>query len=338
MILTYQKWLIASVVAIFSLTILQVNAVLGNEQESLIYEDLNVQVMPEYALPDGWDEERPNMLIGHHAILTNEGDSEFQEELSIHAPVDNPDFFPAFVGEYDDEDQLAAVEFTIDEKNEEIVWTPEQTIHPGETYQYVIEYYYYPFEIEDQTSYSFTFETNYPTKEATVAIYTPYGAENVEINHESDEQSEMMMVPVDGYRFSDLPVGEHEYFEVSYEKEDPITTIDALAKYEAPDDDMHAMFQNDLDNDTELGPTATMISTENSILISVSFVVAGSLFYLGMRQKYRAPQQSNHTNAKTKKGRIKEVDQEGEKQKLKQQFLDGEIDEETYRKKRSALS
>ncbi|UCZ52503.1 hypothetical protein LGQ02_16925 [Bacillus shivajii] len=334
------RWFIISIL-IFSQFLFVpkgVEAGLEVTNDQLPYEEVGIQVMPEYVTPESWESEERAMLIGYHGLIRNDTGSTYIGDLSVVVPANETNFFVALIGEYSDEGDVQDVDFDLDEENGLVTWQPNQPIDENGTYRFVIEYYYSPFVEGDNHHVSFDFSTNFqrPVEQGGVMFMVPYAAENFTINEEADQISDMFGVPVHAFEFNQLSTEQQIEFETSYEREKGmLSTLEALETQSPPDDDVHA----GLVNNAQQPPTGNseLISTENAVMISLSVVIAGLFVFLGLRGYKRTALISGDEGLRKDK-KTKRENIELEKKRLKKQFINGDIDEKTYRSKLSNLS
>lgn len=300
----------------------------------LPYKEIVIQLMPEYVNPNGWTEEGPVLLYGQHGFFLNEGEDVYEGNITVDAPVNEESLYIALVGRFDDQGQVEELDYTIDEEAGTIVWTPEGGIAPGEEYRYVIEYYYAPFSGDELREFSFAFIVDRDTEHMTVLFFEPFGAENITLSEDAERVTDMFGVPVHAFEFEDVSAGEVFAIDVSYTKDNDISTLEALESQSPPNDDTHAGIGGNPANPG--GGNNPIISTENAVMISISIIIAGLLVFFGLRT-YRQQPAAQPEKGKFQKQAAK-VDIQAEKKILRQQFMNGEIDEKTYRNRMVKLS
>lgn len=311
-----------------------VAAQVDRTEAELPYKELVIQLMPEYVNPSGWTEEGPVLLYGQHGFFLNEGEEIFVGDITVDAPVNEPSLFIALVGRFDEQGQVQELDYTIDEDAGTIQWTPEGGIAPGEEYRYVIEYYYAPFTGESLREFSFDFTLDRQTENMTVLFFEPYGAEDITLSKDPERVTDMFGVPVHAFEFEDLSAGEIFALDISYVKDNEISTLEALESQRPPNDETHAGIGGN--PGVPGGGNNPIISTENAVMISISLIISGLLVFFGLRT-YRQQPAVQQEKGKFQKQAAK-VDIQAEKKILRQQFMNGEIDEKTYRNRMMRLS
>lgn len=316
-------------------------AVSANEQE-LYYDELLVQVMPHYVEPEGWTEGQPLVLVGQHGVLRNPSEEAVTPEINIRVPVNEPDFYLSLVGDFDDEDTVYEVNHEFDEETGIVSWVPDEEIPAGEAYQFVIEYYMDPIDVDgDRHTFSYQYLLDYDAADLSIMLFEPYGASDFTVDQEEDRQTEMFNIPVFGFDRENVAAGSEDSFVISYEKSDPITTLDALETMEPPDDDIHAGFRNDLDDFPEDHPDlagmdggggTTLIDTTSAIIISAAIVIAAVLVFFGLRTRPLGVSKNERNAAK------EEVDLNKERQRLRKQYMEGSLTDDEYKKEMRKLA
>ena len=309
--------------------------------QELYFEEILVQVMPQYVEPEGWTEGQPLVLVGQHGVLRNPSEEAVSPLIEMQVPVDQPDFILSLVGDFGEDDTVYEVAHEFDDATGTVSWVPEEEIPSGEAYQFVIEYYMDPFETEgDDHAFTFDYTLDYNAAELSIMIFEPYGARDFTIGQEEDRTTEMFNIPVYGFDRTDVSAGWSESFDVSYVKDDPVTTLDALETMEPPDDDIHAGFRNDLDEFPENHPDVAgmegggpvLIDTTSAIIISAGIVIAAVLVFLGLRSRPAGNKRMGAAKADNP------VDLDKERQRLRKKYMNGELTDEDYKQEMRKLA
>ncbi|MCE7792819.1 hypothetical protein K8O68_10370 [Salipaludibacillus sp. CUR1] len=309
-------------------------AVMAEEMDpALAYKELVVQVMPQYAEPEGWEQGEPAVLVGQHGVLTNESDEEFEGEIRIAVPVNEPSFELSLVGYFNEDNTVTDVDASLDEETGELVWSPGENLQEGDTYRYVIEYFFAPIAEGEHKQFSYSYELGLPAETFNLLFVEPYGAENFTLSEEPDRETEMLGGPVHAFDSEPAEPGTSFDLEVSYDKEDTMTTLEALESQTPPDDDVHAQFRDDAAPEAAGTGSSPLIDTESAVMISLSIIIAGIFVFFGLRSRGKTAPPPAHT-----KTRSKSKPEETDTKALRQKLIRGEIDEETYRKERSKRS
>jgi len=300
------------------------------EDPELIYKELVVQVMPQYVEPDEWEEGNPAVLIGQHGIFTYQGEASFEGEFRVLVPHKEPDFKLSLVGNFDEEGIVHEVDAELDEETGHLVWEPDTKLEQGDEYRFVIEYYYDPYEEAESYQFYYNYELELPAETMSLLILEPFGAEDFTISEAADRTTEMFGVLAHAFDEENAEVGTTYDLNISYEKEDSLTTLEAMETQTPPDDDVHAQFKDDASLDVSSGTGgSTFIDTEGAVMISLSIIIAGLFVFFGLKSrgsmvKEKRPKNDENVEVDTKD--------------LRQMLIRGEIDEETYKKERAKRS
>lgn len=324
---------VLAAVTLFSFHCLTINDVKANESEKhQPYKELSIQLMPEYVTPTDWPEGEPAVLYGEHGLFVNEEEEPFEGSFSVNIPLDDPTFSLSIVAQILEEDSIDE-EYTINEDEQKVVWTPKNPIEPGEEYRYVVEYYYSPFESKENKAFTYEQVVDRDVENMSFLFFEPVEAENLQLSIEPQNVLDMFGTPVHEYEFADVKAGEKFELDISYEKDSEITTAEALEQQTPPDDDVHQGLGMD-DNANE-GGSGGLISNEGAVMISISIIIAGLFIFFGLKNKEKKVQDDKPKPSKPKKP--KKSNAEAKKQ-LRQQLVNGDIDEQTYKKRLSKLS
>ncbi|WP_280772247.1 hypothetical protein [Salipaludibacillus daqingensis] len=305
------------------------------EDSELTYKELVVQVMPQYVEPDGWEDGKPAVLVGQHGILTYNGEAKFEGEFRVSVPHQEPAFTLSLVGNFDEEGIVHEVDAELDEETGHLIWEPEEELEQGDEYRFVIEYYYDPYEEADIHQFIYHYELELPAETMSLLIFEPFGAEYFSMSEEADRETEMFGVPAHAYDRDDAEVGTTFDLDISYEKEDSVTTLEAMETQTPPDDDIHAQFRDDSAPEAAAGGNGgtPIIDTESALMISLSIIIAGMFVFFGLKSR------GSQVNVKEKsRSKAVHVDPAVDTKELRQKLIRGEIDEETYKKERSKRS
>ncbi|WP_078593293.1 hypothetical protein [Evansella clarkii] len=304
-------------------------------KEELPYKELVIQIMPEYVTPAGWESDVPVLLIGQHGTFINYNSDSYEGPFTVSIPADQPDLYVSLAGKFDNNGELEELDYSVDEEAGILTWIPEEPVEPGEEYRYVVEYYYSLFNGGTAKEMEFTITSDRETELMNVLYFEPLGAEDTKLSHEPDRVTDMFGVPVHAYDFEQVSAGEVFDLSVTYVKDSIVTTLEALEDRSPPDDDIHAGFMDGGGTSNGEGGNNPIISTENSVMISISIIIAGIFVFFGLRgSQNKKSSETENTAEDIKRGPSDYID----KKTLRKQFLNGEIDEKTYRLKLSKLS
>ena len=311
-------------------------------EQGLYYDEILVQVMPQYVEPEGWTEGQPLVLVGQHGVLRNPSEEAVSPLIEVHVPADKPDFILSLVGDFGEDDTVYEVAHEFDDQTGAVSWVPEEAIPPGESYQFVIEYYMDPFDFDgDEHAFTFDYTIDYDASELSIMIFEPYGSRDFTIGQEEDRTTEMFNIPVYGFDSTDVRAGWSDSFDVSYVKSDPVTTLEALETMEPPDDDIHAGFRNDLNEfpedhpdvaGIEGGGSPVLIDTTSAIIISAAIIIAAVLVFLGLRSRPSGSKRS------VTEEQAAPVDLNKARQRLRKKYMNGEITDEVYKQEMRKLA
>ncbi|MCR6104709.1 hypothetical protein HXA34_00135 [Salipaludibacillus agaradhaerens] len=296
---------------------------------TLTYKELVIQVMPQYVEPDGWEEERPAVLVGQHGTLENKHEFSYDGEIRVPVPSDNHMFTLSMVGIFDEEGIVHDVEASVDTEAQEIVWETEESIASNDNYQFVIEYFIDPYEVSNDTyTFSYHYELERRADDVSIIIFEPFGSEEFTVSEEPDRELEMFGVPAYAFEKERAEEGEGLTFLISYDKADRLTTLEALENQMVPNDEIHAQFQTNDASGEAAGETRPLIELEGAIMISISLIIASLFVFFGFRAR------AKHHIETIKPSDSKDVEAE-QIRALRQQLIRGEIDEETYNQVRT---
>lgn len=215
------------------------------EDSELTYKELVLQVMPQYVEPDEWEEGNPAVLVGQHGIFTYQGETSFVGEFRVLVSHKEPAIKLSLVGNLDEKGIVHEVDAELDEETGHLIWEPDTKLEQGDEYRFVIEYYYDPYEEADIYQFYYNYELELPAETMSLLIFEPFGAEYFTISEEADQATEMFVVLGHACDKEDAEVGTRYTLNISYEKEDSLTTLEAMETQTPPDDDVHAQFPDD---------------------------------------------------------------------------------------------
>ncbi|UTR16608.1 hypothetical protein MM221_08805 [Salipaludibacillus sp. LMS25] len=313
---------------LYTFTFGGVSAQTNMENSPLTYEELVIKVLPQYVNPEGWEDERPAVLVGQHGTLKNEGESSYNGEIRIPVSSDNQTFKVSMVGMFDEQGVVHDVEASVDKETQEVVWEIEEALDSNAHYQYVIEYFIDPYDLsEDTYTFSYHYELERRADDLTIMIFEPFGSEEFTLSQEPDQELEMYGVIAHIFEEEMASEGEAFTFVISYEKADRLTTLEALESQVVPNDEIHAQFQTDDTSELATNGTRPLIDLEGAIMISTALIIASLFVFFGLKSRIKYPTEiAKPLNSK---------ESEAEKiRALRQQLIRGEINEETYNKAR----
>lgn len=286
---------------------------------SLTISKMEVQIMPELDLPDGWPDKTPALLTGIYGTFENSGAKPFSEKIQLKVPKDQSTKI-YLVAEFPDPnapEKSVPYEFNAD-KNV-IEWTPSAPIEKGKSYQFVVEYYGNPFTLTgNQRKFDFNFSSNYPVTDAQFYYFEPLGAQNFTL---SDNTNEIFQSKYGQkiYKFAKgaLTPKDTVKLSVSYQKDDFETTAQKQAKIDketAPAASAGSQTQKSSNSDVVV-----------AIIIGIAIVIFGLFVFLGLRGRARGAFAFNGP-----KSAVENRQRDTEIRKLRRQVLDGKISEDEY--------
>ncbi len=316
-------------VLVIQLTLLPPNEAYGNES-SLTFSELSIQVMPEFINPEDWDYTVPSLLVGYHGSVVNETEEPYDGEIIVRVPTNLSQFQLGYVAQEVDAERHLPVDFTVNEEGQYIALSPQEPILPNETFNFIIEHFSASIEGGGERNFTYEFLANSDISDFNLAIYAPYRAENFQVDQEPTFITDNFGVDIYVYELGNLNQGEVLEFEASYSKDSIVTTIEAFNSFEMPNDETHAGLN---EQGQAQGGNNSLISTEDAVLISLTIIIVGAFIYIILRKK-----QDGKTNSKEKSVTPKKIiNKEEEIKKLRKMLAEGQIDEKTYKEKRSKL-
>ncbi len=325
----YKGFVLLVAILFLQITILPPNQALADNQE-LELTELSVKVMPEFTNPQNWDANIPSLLVGYHGTFTNHSDKPYSDEITMKIPTHLSNFQASFVAQFKDleDTEPTPEEYKVNAEEGTISWVPNKPIAPKENYYFVVEYFSAPIKgVEDHT-FTFEFIPNTAIKNLNIEVYAPYKAENFKLDKKPNVQSQSFGLELYMYEYKNVKQDEVYKFNVSYKKDNIVTTMEALNDMSAPNDDTHSGINQDVAEKND-----SPVNTENSILIILIIVIVFAFFFIIFRQK-KAVNKQVREKAETPK---KIVNKEDEIKKLRKMLADGQIDEKTYKERRSKL-
>ncbi len=288
------------------------------EAPILKMEELNIQVMPEYAKhPKDKDSEYLPLLIGYHGTLMNTTDKPQKGQIAIPLPMNESDFRIGFVAEYSrDLSELNDIEYKIDEKTGMILWETKEEIQPNEPYKFVIEYYTSQLKAnKDTKTLTYKFRSFTDIGLVSVVFLEPLKTESFKLTPSADSHQENGYgMNLFLYQFQGIKLDETKEFKLEYKRPETRTTMQM----------MEAMAGNTAHGDAPVKKNETMnIWLIISIVGGIS-ILAAIVIVILMKKNKKKQKPVN------KKGTNKTGDLEAKKSRLRAMLLDGSITEEEY--------
>lgn len=337
---TFRAVVLVAIVLIMQLVVTPPNIAIANEDQISVTE-LNLKIMPEFVNPEGWDYNIPSLLIGYHGTFTNHSNQPYDGELKVSVPTDLPQFTPGFVAQYiEDADEHIELSYEISEEGRYFVWTPPEAIPANGKFNFILEFFSAPIEGVVERSFNYQFLPENKLENLNLTFYAPFKVEDFEVDKEPTETTHSFGVKVEVFEYSEVEKGEALDFGVTYTKDNIVTTVEAFNDLNAPDDDIHQGFNEVATGDQTNQPTqksndkTSLISTENIILIVITIFIIAAFLFIILKKKDKDVSKTKEPS-KTPK-RI--VNKEEEIKKLRKMLAEGQIDEKTYKEKRSHLN
>jgi hypothetical protein len=313
------------------------------QPEKFPYTEMQIQVMPEFDYPEGWEKDTPSLLVGQYGTFTNKSGQDFDGKVEIAVPASEKGFQAYLVAEFPEDDQPEVQRpFDIDTEKGIISWKPSKAIKNNETYRFVVEYYTSAVEVKDKRS--FTYEYSNPTEIGTldVIFYAPMEASEITLepkapNNTQSEYGEELFY----YQYKDVKAGETYKYTFSYQKDDFKSTLDAINEKQPPNDENHTSVNGTATDQISGGSGGSggdtpLIGMGGAIVIGIAIIIAGVFVYLGLKGKSQStPKASSskatnhHPKKQPEKKEIKSISDD-DKKELRKKLLNGKIDQETY--------
>lgn len=146
------------------------------------YEQMQVQVMPEFDYPADWPKNTPSLLIGMYGTFTNKSGQDFDEKIQIPVPAKEKNFEVNFVAEFPVVNKPEVERpYDIDKQKGVISWTPGSPIKKNAAYRYVIEYYTNPIAGKRVKNFTYQFTNQASITTFDVIYYAPMNAKNIQL-------------------------------------------------------------------------------------------------------------------------------------------------------------
>ncbi len=299
--------------------------------ESFPYSDMQIQVMPEFDNPAGWNEDEPSLLVGYYGTIVNKSGNDYDGVIEFPIPLDTPDFQLYLAAEFQETDQPEVqLAYEIDQEKGVVSWKPTKPIKKDESYQFVIEYYANPFTVAEQKSFTFHFEAESIYEKIDVLFLAPFNSEEFTVDKEGASISKSEYgEEIYQYGFKDVKAGGVYDFVITYKKGDNKPTLAVINSGQIPNDDTHAGVQSGesaTDSQGSGSKNAPIIDTIGAIIIGFAIIIAGVIVFLGFKKSNKNNATIHHQNGSASEN----LDKSEQKKKLRQQLLQGEIDQQTY--------
>jgi len=309
--------------------------VMAGEDTHLVYEDLTIHLMPQYAEPEEWETDEPTVLVGIHGTLVNESEEPFSNEIRIPLPYEEPGFQFSQAGEMQQEEPIENVETTLEEASGEIVWQSDQVIEPGDYYHFLIEYYFIPEQKDISYKFSYLYELERDAKMLSMLLFEPFGAKNFMVSLDDGHVTNIQGIPAHVFDFGEVGAGTLIEATAAYDKEDNATTVEAMEALSAQSDDDHSQTTEDSAPGAAVEGSQSGGNTEGIVMIGLSIVIIVLFLFFGFRFRKK---DSENTSKSASRKNARQTAAEHEIKALRKKLILGEIDEETYQKERAKHS
>lgn len=153
------------------------SSTLAAANNHLLISHLEIQVMPEYDRPEGWTENKPNLLTGFYGVMINKSTEPFEGKIQWRVSS-LPTTKVHLVAELDTgKDLEIPVPYYYDPAKNVIEWTPSSPLQSDVPYYFAVEYYNSPFQSTHQErKLVFDFSSDYNIEDAQLYFYEPFNA------------------------------------------------------------------------------------------------------------------------------------------------------------------
>ena len=288
------------------------------ETPVLKLEELNIQIMPEYA--NHLEEKAtdyPPLLIGYHGTLMNPTDKPQKGKIAIPLPMKESKFRIGFIAEYNrDLSELTDVEYEIDEKTSTILWETKEEIQPNESYKFVIEYYTGQIKADKDTKkLTYQFKSFSDIGLVSIVFLEPLKTEDFKLTPNADSYQENGYgMNLFLYQYQGMKLDETKEIKLEYKRSDARTTMEIMEEMAGNAAHGEAVVK---DNDT------ISIGIVIAVVGGVSVIAAVIMIMLLKKRKKQAPNACKNESEKTSTIEIK-------RSRLRAMLLEGSITEEEY--------
>lgn len=251
--------------------------VLANKQQSLSYNNLSIYIMPQYSEPNDW-EDKPAIFIGVYGTLKNNSENDSVNEISLPIVQADGDFHLHLVGDTV-EDKIENITADFNAEKREVSWEPNEVIKPGDTYDFLVEYYISVDSKDNNYEITIPYELERNADIMDMLIFEPFNAENfnVESNVEKIETTDQF-----GIKVHKLEVGEAQAettvdVTLLYEKSDNVTTMEAIEMLTEQAEKISEA--NEALAEKQASEEKTFFTVENIVMIAIAFFAIVSLIW-----------------------------------------------------------
>lgn len=317
------------------------------EADKFPYEEMQIQVMPEFDYPENWPKGEPSLLIGYYGIVINKSGEDFNGSIEFPLPVKDSNFSVYLIAEFPEKNKPEVQRpFKIDKEKGTVNWEPGKPIKADESYSFVIEYYANPF-VTDKSNKKFDFEfiPQADIKKLDVVVYNPLSAQEFTIDPAPNTTTKSEYgQELHHYQYTDVKEGSALNYKASYIKEGNESALSIISKMNPPNDENHS--GTPTGEGAENGAASEdrpIIDAVGASIIGISIVIAGGFIFFGLRgngnrTEVRKPKKNLKKDVKITKNTAPTLTATGdEKKKLRSMLLNGKIDQKTYEEKMKKL-
>lgn len=320
----------------------------GFQADKFPFETLQIQVMPEFDYPEGWESrDVPSLLVGIYGTITNKSGQEYDGKIEFPVPANENGFEAALVAEFPEENKPEVQRpFDVDKEKGVITWKPKSPIKNNETYQFVVEYYAKTIDVKDQKSFTYEITNPAETETMDVVFYAPMNAKEIKLEPKAMETSKNEYgEELFFYQYKNVKAGEQLKYSFSYKKDGTESTMEAINKAQVPNDKNHEGVSGSA-TDQILGNSGNkdggkqpIIGIGGASIIGIAIIIAGAFVYLGLKANSQSTAKASKQNKQQHKQQHKQQSSPQKsnkavsieaKKELRKKLLTGKIDQETY--------
>jgi len=319
--------------------------------EKFPYDQMQIQIMPEFDYPADWPQNTPSLLVGIYGTMTNKSGQDFDGKIEIPIPAKEKNFEVNLVAEFPDVNKSEVQRpYNVDKAKQTISWKPAKPIKNNETYRFVIEYYANSIAVKSKKTFTYQFTSQADIKTLDVIYYAPMNAKNITLtpkaqNTDKSDYGEELSY----YEYNNVKAGKSFQFSSSYIKPGNESTLSIINKQQPPNDENHAGLK---DNSTSSQTASTgtdssrpIIGIGGAIIIGIAVIIAGLFVFFGLKRnnqpakKRRStlPKAGSKQPAKSTKRKENKLANDEAKKELRKKLLNGKIDQETYEEEMKKL-
>ena len=338
------------VIALFlsSFVIPKASADMRFQPEKFPFEEMQIQVMPEFDYPEDWPKNTPSLLVGQYGTITNKSGQDYSGKIEVPIPAKDKGFETNLVAEFPDLNKPEVQRpYTVDKEKGIVSWTPAKPIKNNQTYKFVIEYYTNTIAVKDKKSFTYELTNKAPIDQLNVIFYAPMNAKSIQLtpkaqNTSNSEYGEALYY----YQYTNVKIGDSLKYSFSYKKAGTESTMTAINKQLPPNDTTHKNVQNKTATDqvSTSGNDASnqpIIGIGSAMIIAIAIIIAGVLVFFGLKGKAQTGKKGTKFNKQQNvKQPVKKDSKSGnadEKKELRKKLLTGKIDQETYEEEMKKL-